>query len=242
MHCISSRALIEHPFYPHNTPTPHTHTLHTHTLPTHHTLHTHTTHTPHTHTPHTHTLHTHHTHTHTHTLHPHHTHTEGLLTIAPPVTVPEEATNNVIIVEINGFNLYTVNYNFTNYRHLKYTSGFECDVNWLWMTLYKPDCVSITITNCMLSIHGQLHAHAIRNRNNLGFEPDNGRSSLFILSLQFTLDNRRLFREATADAINVYCENNECLVAYPQARTRWIDSRVYRGIAWNHAQMNNSTR
>ena len=45
-----------------------------------------------------------HTHTTTHT----HTHTEKLLTIAPPVTVPEEATGNVIVVEINGFNLYTV--------------------------------------------------------------------------------------------------------------------------------------
>ncbi len=56
----------------------------------------------HSHRPHTHTP----THTHTHTYTP----TEGLLTIAPPVTVPEEATGNVIIVEINGFNLYTVNY------------------------------------------------------------------------------------------------------------------------------------
>ncbi len=44
----------------------------------------------------------------THTPPPPHTHTEGLLTTAPPVTVPEEATGNVIIVEINGFNLYTV--------------------------------------------------------------------------------------------------------------------------------------
>ncbi len=54
-----------------------------------------------------------HTLTHSHTSPPHthtYTYTEGLLTTAPPVTVPEEATGNVIIVEINGFNLYTVNY------------------------------------------------------------------------------------------------------------------------------------
>ncbi|XP_064382665.1 uncharacterized protein LOC135331442 [Halichondria panicea] len=68
---------------------------------------------------------------------------EGLLTIAPPVTVPEEATGNVIIVEINGFNLYT-----------------------------------------------------------------------------FTVEVQMQFSAATADAINVYCEDNDCLVSYPEARTR----------------------
>ena len=41
-----------------------------------------------------------------------------------------------------------------------------------------------------------------------------------VLSLQFTLETQRHFREATADAINVYCEDNDCLVSYPEARTR----------------------
>ncbi len=39
-------------------------------------------------------------------------------------------------------------------------------------------------------------------------------------SIQFTLENQRRFREATADAVNGYCEDNECLVSYPEARRR----------------------
>ncbi len=40
------------------------------------------------------------------------------------------------------------------------------------------------------------------------------------ISIQFTLENQRRFREATADAVNGYCEDNECLVSYPEARRR----------------------
>ena len=42
----------------------------------------------------------------------------------------------------------------------------------------------------------------------------------FVLSLQFTLEVQMQFSAATADAINVYCEGNDCPVSYPEARTR----------------------
>ncbi len=45
--------------------------------------------------------------------------------------------------------------------------------------------------------------------------------------------NQRSFREATADAVNAYCEDKECPVAYPQARARWIDS-VQTKFTKNH--------
>ncbi len=37
-----------------------------------------------------------------------HTHTEDVLTTAPPVTVPYEATANTAVVEIYGITPYTV--------------------------------------------------------------------------------------------------------------------------------------